>query len=146
MAADNQPTLTAGKPIANDGDLASGISAQRAPGEIEQALLDPSSVFSSPAQVLERAGLSAEQRIEILRRWEYDAAESAVALEEGMPGSENDLLRQILLALAGLTGGIDAERVAPTKQHGIPRSALLPKSQTSQCLSAMEEHARQHST
>lgn len=131
MAADSQPIVTAGKPNADDGDLAAGTSPQQVQRELEQALLDPSSVFISPSQVIERAGLSAEQRIEILRRWEYDAAESAVALEEGMPGNESDLLRQILLALAGLTGGIDVEQIAPTKQHGIPRSALLPKSQTS---------------
>lgn len=118
-------------PNANDGDLVAGSSSQQVPRELEQALLDPSSVFTSPSQVLERVGLSAEQKIEVLRRWEYDAAESAVALEEGMPGGDSDLLRQILLALAELTRGIDMEQIGPTKQHGIPRSALLPKPQAS---------------
>jgi len=36
-----------------------------------------------------------------------------------MPGPENDLLRRILLVLAELTGDEDAERVAPSKQHGL---------------------------
>jgi hypothetical protein len=34
-----------------------------------------------------------------------------------MPPSKDDLLRQILPALAALTGGIDMEQVAPAKQH-----------------------------
>ena len=91
---------------------------------MEQALLDPGSVFSSPEALLDHAALSREQKIEILRRWEYDAAEVAVAVEEGMPNGEDDLLRQILLALGRLAGGVDPEKVAPTKQHGLPRSAV----------------------
>jgi len=83
-----------------------GMSPQQGAPELERALLDPASAFMSPAQVLERVGLSAEQKIEILYRWEYDAAESSVALEEGMPGNETDLLQQILIALAELTSGI----------------------------------------
>jgi hypothetical protein len=50
---------------------------------------------------------------------EYDAAELAVAEEEGMHGPENDQLRRILLALAQLTQGDDADSVAPSKQHGL---------------------------
>jgi hypothetical protein len=41
-----------------------------------------------------------------------------------MLGGERDLLRRILLALDRLTGGIGTEHVSPTKQHGIPRSAI----------------------
>ena len=94
---------------------------------LDQALLDPGSVFESPEALLGTEALSQEQKIELLRRWAYDANESAVALEEGMPDGESDLLRRILLALEQLTGGIDTEQVGPTKQHGIPRSAVRPK-------------------
>jgi len=63
------------------------------------------------------------QKVEILRRWEYDAAEVAVAVEEGMPDRDDeDLLRRILLALDRLTGGLDVERSGPSKQHGLPGS------------------------
>ncbi|HEY7609742.1 MAG TPA: hypothetical protein VIF14_10970 [Alphaproteobacteria bacterium] len=91
------------------------------PINLDKALLNPDSVFASPEEVRDHAELSAEQKIEILCRWEYDASEIAVASEEGMPGAENgDLLRRILLALEQLTHGLDVEHVAPTKQHGRP--------------------------
>lgn len=95
--------------------------------DMDRALLDPGSVFATPEALLAYEGLSASQKIEILRRWEYDASENAVAVEEGMPGGDGDLLRNILLALGQLTGGTDVEHVGPTKQHGIPRSAVKPK-------------------
>lgn len=99
------------------------------PGKVDigKALLDPGSMFGTPEEVLAHGGLTDQQRIEILRRWEYDASENGVAVEEGMPGEESDLLRRILLALGTLSGGADVERVGPTKQHGIPRSAIKPK-------------------
>lgn len=92
--------------------------------DIDRALLDPGSVFATPEEVFSHHGLSQQQKIEILRRWEYDASEVAVAEEEGMPGDNGDVLRRILLALNELTGGVDVERVGPSKQHGIPRSAI----------------------
>lgn len=93
---------------------------------MDQALLDPADVFAKPDDVLAHTGLSHDQKVEILRRWEYDASEAAVALEEGMPGSESELLAQIVHALHQLTGGLDLDQVAPTKHHGIPRSATKP--------------------
>jgi hypothetical protein len=88
--------------------------------DVEQALLDPGSVFDSPEELLVAEGLSREQRIAILRRWEYDASEVSVAVEEGMPGGNADLVHRILLALGKLGAAVDVERVGPTKQHGIP--------------------------
>lgn len=92
--------------------------------DIDQALLDPGSVFASPEAILANDGLSMQQKVEILRRWEYDASETCVATEEGMPDGESDLLRRILLALDQLSTDIDLDQVGPTKQHGIPRSAV----------------------
>ena len=94
---------------------------------MEKALLDPGSVFASPETLLVHEGLSNQQKIEILRRWEYDASEIAVSVEEGMPDGNGDLLQRILVALEQLSGGIDMEQVSPAKQHGIPRSAVKPK-------------------
>lgn len=98
-----------------------------APISLDQAMLDPGSLFSSPEVLLQHDSLAREQKIEILRRWEYDASEVCVAVEEGMPGDEGDLPRRIMLALNQLAGEIDAERSGPSKQHGIPRSAIKPR-------------------
>ena len=91
---------------------------------LEQALLDPGSVFDTPEALLLDGSLSRQQKTEILRRWAYDASESSVAVEEGMPDDGSDLLRRVLLGLNQLTGGVDVEKGGPTKHHGIPRSAI----------------------
>ncbi|WP_208604564.1 hypothetical protein [Mesorhizobium qingshengii] len=92
--------------------------------DLEEALNDPASIFGQPENVLARTTLSKEQKIEILRRWLYNAEEEAVALDEGMPGEETDVLRQVLVALGTLTGPIDVEHCAPSKQHGQPQSSV----------------------
>lgn len=92
--------------------------------QIEKAMLEPGGVFAAPEDVISEAGLSKSQKIEILRRWEYRAAEEAVAVEEGMQGCESDLLRRIPVALGQLTGPLDLERTSPTKQHGLARQAI----------------------
>ena len=89
--------------------------------DLEQALQDPASVFATPEEVAAHPGLTREQKIEILRLWEYDAAEAEVATEEGMPGGDDGLLQRILRALDGLIGGIDVGDAAPSKQNGLLR-------------------------
>lgn len=86
---------------------------------LKEACADPGSVFDGPEAVAAADDLSREEKLRILRSWEYDAAELSVATEENMPGPENDLLRRILLVLSGLTGDEDVEHVAPSKQHGL---------------------------
>jgi hypothetical protein len=85
-------------------------------------MLAPALVFGSPEGVLDNPELSKDQKIEILLRWEYDAAEESVALEEGMPGQDSDLLRRILVVLGRLRAAIDIEHTGPSKQHGIARA------------------------
>lgn len=93
-------------------------------GRYEKALADPSGVFATPEAVLEAGDLDRAQKIEILRRWEYNVAEEDVALEEGMPGDESGLLRRILVALGTLAGPIDVGHTPPSKQHGLTRSSV----------------------
>lgn len=90
-----------------------------------EALNDPASVFGQLENVLAPTTLSKEQKIEILRRWLYNTEEEAVALDEGMPGEETDVLRQVLVALGTLTGPIDVEHRAPSKQHGQSQSSVM---------------------
>ena len=85
----------------------------------EEALLDPHAVYATPRGVVDDGALSREQKIEVLRRWEYDAAELEVAEEEGMRGGETSMLRQILLALEELGAELNTERSPPTKQDGV---------------------------
>lgn len=94
------------------------------PDQIEKAMLDPAAVFDTPEEIVRDADITRAQKIELLRRWENQVADEAVALEEGMPGEESDLPRRILVALGELAGPIDLERISPTKQHGLPRDAV----------------------
>ena len=74
--------------------------------DLEQAKLDPASVFRAPQDVLVAPGLSPEDKKAILVRWEADAKALLRATEEGMPPSENrspaELLRAVHLALESL--------------------------------------------
>ena len=94
--------------------------------DVERALVDPSAVFATPEAVLTHAALTRTQKVEILKRWAYDAADISVAVEEGMPGAEETLLRRITLALQDLTGPLDLDRAGPSKQHGLARGAVKP--------------------
>jgi starvation-inducible DNA-binding protein len=89
------------------------------PQQLEKAMLAPASLFATPEEVLGRPELTRDQKIEILLRWEYDAAEESVAIEEGMPGWDNDLVRRILVVLGKLNAAVDIEHTGPSKQHGI---------------------------
>ena len=53
--------------------------------DLDRALKDPASVFERPSQVLDGKDLKREQKIKILRQWEYDALQREVATEENMP-------------------------------------------------------------
>lgn len=66
--------------------------------DLEQARLDPGSVFASPEQLRDSPGLSSEQKIDLLKRWAEDATELEVAEAEGMGGGETSLLARILSA------------------------------------------------
>lgn len=84
----------------------------------EQPHSDPALATASPQEILHHPALTRKEKIELLRSRQYDAAEIAVAEEEGMQGPENDRMREILLALAELVEHASDEPVAPTKQHG----------------------------
>ena len=88
---------------------------------LERALLDPTSVFATPEDVLAETTFEKDDKIRVLLEWHYNASEEAVALEEGMPGDETDELRRILLAISKIVGPIDIDHIGPTKQHGLSR-------------------------
>ncbi|MBI4228195.1 MAG: hypothetical protein HY693_00590 [Deltaproteobacteria bacterium] len=88
--------------------------------DIDKALLDPASVFKTPEEVLTSDELSRKQKIEILRRWEYDARELQVAEEENMIGTNTDMLSDIMRALLRLDEESEIERLehSPSSKQG----------------------------
>jgi hypothetical protein len=68
------------------------------PIDLDQAKLDPASVFSSPHDVLAAKGLTEEDKKSILNRWQEDADALLRAADEGMPvehRSPGELLRAV---------------------------------------------------
>jgi hypothetical protein len=86
--------------------------------DFEKALLDPGLVFKTPQELLANNELSREQKIEILRRWEYDVRHLQVAEEESMEGPQPVTSEAVQQALRGIGAAADPERSAPTKQGG----------------------------
>ncbi|MEO0759408.1 MAG: hypothetical protein AAFY78_21330 [Cyanobacteria bacterium J06648_16] len=84
--------------------------------DIQKAMLDPTSIFCSPNEVLGEAALTLQEKKEILRRWEYDARELQVAEAENMGGGPPDMLDAVLTALHTLDAPIDLKHPVPTKQ------------------------------
>jgi hypothetical protein len=72
----------------------------------------------TPEEILTDPRLTELERADLLCRMSYDAAEQAVASEEGMPGGDDDMQHRVLLALNRLHRGIDVDHTGPTKQHG----------------------------
>ncbi len=94
--------------------------SQSADSRLQKALIDPANVFSSPMAVVDDETFSTERKIEILRRWEYDAKEIQVADEEGFPAREpGTLLDAVIAALHRLGAGPDLEHSPTTKQGGV---------------------------
>lgn len=87
--------------------------------DIKKAKLDPTAVYKSPGEVLEDNTLSREDKIEILRVWEYDAREIQVAEEENMPSANSQVLDEVLEVLKKLNAGPETKKYAPNKQGGV---------------------------
>jgi len=83
---------------------------------IDKALTNPADVYNEPNQVLQDASLTREQKMEVLKCWEYDARELEVAEEENMAGGAPSLLRAVRKSIIELQGGGAAEHSAVTKQ------------------------------
>jgi len=85
---------------------------------IEQAMTNPTSVFANPDEVIQKKTLTRDQKIRILKRWEYDALELEVAEEENMGGGSPSILDQVLNALHRLDAEVDVDHSPPTKHGG----------------------------
>ena len=84
--------------------------------DVNQAMLNPTSVFKNPMDVVADENLSRNQKVEILHRWEYDARQLEVAEEEaGMAVRRPDMFDRVLQALHTLGVELDTEHTPPTK-------------------------------
>lgn len=84
--------------------------------DLKKAMLDPTRVFGEPADVVANNELTRDQKIEILRRWEYDAHQLEVAEEEaGMAVRRPEMFDLVIQALHALGADRDLEHTPPTK-------------------------------
>ena len=84
--------------------------------DVNKAMLDPTMVFEDPMNVVANVELTRDQKIEILRRWEYDARQLEVAEEEaGMAVRRPEMFDRVLQALHTLGVERDIEHTPPTK-------------------------------
>ena len=84
--------------------------------DVKMAMLDPPMVFKVPKDVVANVELTRDQKIEILRRWEYDARQLEVAEEEaGMAVRRPEMFDLVLQALHTLSVERDVEHTPPTK-------------------------------
>ena len=85
------------------------------PVDLEAALLNPASCFEEPGDVLEERGLTREQKLRILRQWDQDARQLAVAEEENMTGGEENMVGRVSKAILALGGDAERDQAASTK-------------------------------
>lgn len=72
------------------------------PLDYEEALKDPRRFFDAPGEVVTAAGLTRQQKVEILKRWEADARLLMVANDENMSGGEQPQLQDVQEAMRAL--------------------------------------------
>ncbi len=77
---------------------------------VEDATRDPTRFYAHATDILRDRRLSDSDRLEILRSWERDARELAVAADEGMEGGEPNRLSEVSKALLEVES-----RVSPPK-------------------------------
>ncbi len=85
---------------------------------IALAMQDPAGVFARPMDVCTEESLTRSQKIEVLKRWEYDARELEVAEDENMAGGPSSQLDEVLAALHRLGAGPGTGHSPPTRQGG----------------------------
>jgi hypothetical protein len=90
----------------------------------DDALTDVGKIYAQPTDIVSADDLSQQQKVKLLRQWEFDLRENLVASEENMTapapeGHSAELLRGVRKALLSL-GAVDYkdEAAAPTKTGG----------------------------
>lgn len=92
----------------------------------DKLVVDVSKYFATPEALVAEEELSREQKLALLRQWEYDLHLLQVATEENMtsdapPGANAERIRQIHAAAEKLGGGLDPEGNAAGKTGTVIR-------------------------
>jgi hypothetical protein len=90
--------------------------------DYDRALLSPASVFDQPMDVVAADSLTAQQKLEILKRWEAEATNLEVATAENMSGGEPSRLGEVRLALDALSD----EETRAKERRPVPTSGENP--------------------
>ncbi|MCW8196412.1 hypothetical protein F6455_16585 [Proteobacteria bacterium 005FR1] len=85
--------------------------------DFNQAKLNPASEFRHPAEVVSEPSFTKDQKLAVLRQWEYDVREMEVAEDENMQGGSRVALRDVLNALDEVDPDRE-EQSSPNKQGG----------------------------
>lgn len=87
--------------------------------DLNLALQNPGRVFATPEKVAEHPSLSLQDKILILRSWEYGARDLEVAEEEGMKSGtgKEGLLKRILILLSQLDK-MESDAIPSPTKHG----------------------------
>jgi hypothetical protein len=78
--------------------------------KLKQALVNPASVFARPNEVVISPAFSRKQKIDMLRRWEYDARMLQLANQASEIDESEELLTEILESLHQLDYWPDLDR------------------------------------
>ena len=70
--------------------------------DLKTALANPAAVFSHPDEVLKNPDIDREMKYKILRSWELDERNLAVATDENMPGGKESMLQEVILAIKSI--------------------------------------------
>jgi hypothetical protein len=90
----------------------------------DKLMSDVSKHFATPEALLADASLTREQKLALLRQWEYDLHLLQVATEENMtgdaaPGANAEKLRQVHAAAETLGAELDPDAAGAAKAGGI---------------------------
>ena len=102
----------------------------------EKLAADVSKHFASPDALLARDDLTREQKLTLLRQWEYDLHLLQVATEENMtgdapPGNNAERIREVRSAAEKLGAEVGDEGSAPAKAGSVvPEKAKSKRQET----------------
>lgn len=90
--------------------------------QMDEALGDVARAYDRPEAVRDDPRLQTDEKVRLLKQWEYDLRELQVATEENMAGDSSgrnaELLRAVRACLNDLAAGGDIETSGASKHGG----------------------------